>query len=125
MGFVQDPSGNSLEFKAMRNPANLFAKYTHVESTEPCRLRLVRNVRLQQHTQTLWIHFDFHECDKYSRLSCAHVHMARVSGRLRVYVYAFGSELLTFMRVPVVMMMWQYVTRGYYQMFCIRMSISL
>lgn len=25
--FFQDPSGNSLEFKAMTNPANLFAKY--------------------------------------------------------------------------------------------------
>jgi extradiol dioxygenase family protein len=26
--FFKDPSGNSLEFKAMTNPANLFAKYT-------------------------------------------------------------------------------------------------
>lgn len=26
--FFQDPSGNSLEFKAMSNPDNLFAKYT-------------------------------------------------------------------------------------------------
>lgn len=25
--FFKDPSGNSLEFKAMTNPANLFAKY--------------------------------------------------------------------------------------------------
>ena len=25
---VQDPSGNSLEFKAMTNPENLFARYT-------------------------------------------------------------------------------------------------
>ena len=29
--FFQDPSGNSLEFKAMTNPDNLFAKY-HVET---------------------------------------------------------------------------------------------
>ncbi|CAK0784494.1 hypothetical protein CVIRNUC_007698 [Coccomyxa viridis] len=29
--FFQDPSGNSLEFKAMTNPENLFAKY-HVET---------------------------------------------------------------------------------------------
>ena len=25
--FFKDPSGNNLEFKAMTNPANLFAKY--------------------------------------------------------------------------------------------------
>lgn len=25
--FFKDPSGNALEFKAMTNPANLFAKY--------------------------------------------------------------------------------------------------
>jgi extradiol dioxygenase family protein len=25
--FFKDPSGNSLEFKAMTNPGNLFAKY--------------------------------------------------------------------------------------------------
>ena len=29
--FFQDPSGNSLEFKAMTTPENLFAKY-HVET---------------------------------------------------------------------------------------------
>ena len=29
--FFQDPSGNSLEFKAMTKPENLFAKY-HVET---------------------------------------------------------------------------------------------
>jgi extradiol dioxygenase family protein len=30
--FFKDPSNNSLEFKAMTNPANLFAKYTVAES---------------------------------------------------------------------------------------------
>ena len=30
--FFKDPSNNSLEFKAMTNPNNLFAKYTVVES---------------------------------------------------------------------------------------------
>jgi len=30
--FFKDPSNNSLEFKAMTNPANLFAKYTVIES---------------------------------------------------------------------------------------------
>ncbi len=29
--FFKDPSGNSLEFKAMTNPDNLFAKYVVVE----------------------------------------------------------------------------------------------
>jgi len=30
--FFKDPSNNSLEFKAMTNPNNLFAKYTVIES---------------------------------------------------------------------------------------------
>ena len=29
--FFYDPSGNALEFKAMTNPQNLFAKYEHIE----------------------------------------------------------------------------------------------
>ena len=29
--FFRDPSGNSLEFKAMLNPDNLFAKYEEVD----------------------------------------------------------------------------------------------
>jgi extradiol dioxygenase family protein len=31
--FFRDPSNNSLEFKAMTNPANLFARYVVVETT--------------------------------------------------------------------------------------------
>mmetsp|Transcript_14494 Transcript_14494/g.41168 ORF Transcript_14494/g.41168 Transcript_14494/m.41168 type:complete len:205 (+) Transcript_14494:9-623(+) len=32
--FFKDPSGNSLEFKAMTNPENLFAKYTVAETAD-------------------------------------------------------------------------------------------